>query len=319
MYFPYLRGKQFELLALRELAEELHDEGYYFNPIIEPVKATLTGLKTAVTSMLEHNLRFALVLNPNEGDFKYDIDIDILGQINVLTERKGDWYPAFIYHDTQVEHIKQVINENDFEDVMIVCPESIDIKNPSFSDLINTDAVKYVVVAEGDSRTLMRQLFKLYRNKNFIRLDDKFNEVSRNADYSQNKDESFTEEHLYYIDDGFYGFGDYTALSKHFVEGGMLPYAIAIHLIYQREDEVINIHHFVSDTNDDRSNIQGKFFEAATKVRDFYKNRNDKTPAVEEIIQMITDERYPGLGYLKKLSIKNSIQLMNRILKNLAL
>ena len=313
MYFPYLRGKQFELLALRELAEELKGE-YNFTPIVEPVKTTLTGLKTAIVSMLNHNLRFALILNPSDGDFRYVSNIDIIEHLNVLAENKEKWCPAFIYKDNQVEAIKNTIDKHKLDNVMIICMESINVNNSLLSDLLNDKSVKYITVSDGDSRMIMRKLFNSYRSKNFIRLDDNFREATRNADYSLQEDESFTEQHLFYKEDGFYGLADFTALSKHFVEGGMLPYAIAIHLIYQRDDGAINIHHFVSDTNDDRSNIQGKFFEAANKVKSFYTSGHFKTSAVDEIIRLIEEERYPGLGYIKKLSIKNSIQLMNNIL-----
>ena len=69
MYFPYLRGKQFELIALREFsANNLNAEKII--PIIEPVKATFNALTTAVKAMFENKLKFALILNPQEGDFK---------------------------------------------------------------------------------------------------------------------------------------------------------------------------------------------------------------------------------------------------------
>lgn len=45
MYFPYLRGRQFELIALRDLVEKgvLSDK---IIPIIEPVKLSSTLIKT---------------------------------------------------------------------------------------------------------------------------------------------------------------------------------------------------------------------------------------------------------------------------------
>ena len=45
MYFPYLRGRQYELLALRELIgnNRLSDK---IIPVIEPVKITSTLLST---------------------------------------------------------------------------------------------------------------------------------------------------------------------------------------------------------------------------------------------------------------------------------
>ena len=45
MYFPYLRGRQFELIALRELLEK-RLIGDKIVPIIEPVKLTSTLVKT---------------------------------------------------------------------------------------------------------------------------------------------------------------------------------------------------------------------------------------------------------------------------------
>lgn len=45
MYFPYLRGRQFELIALRELLES-ERIGQEIIPIIEPVKPSATLLKT---------------------------------------------------------------------------------------------------------------------------------------------------------------------------------------------------------------------------------------------------------------------------------
>ena len=45
MYFPYLRGRQFELIALRDLLDKgvLRDK---IIPIIEPVKLSSTLIKT---------------------------------------------------------------------------------------------------------------------------------------------------------------------------------------------------------------------------------------------------------------------------------
>lgn len=52
MYFPYLKGKQFELIALRELSERMGESGS-IHPVIEPVKSTVTrwgeiGRKTMI-------------------------------------------------------------------------------------------------------------------------------------------------------------------------------------------------------------------------------------------------------------------------------
>ena len=70
MYYPYLRAKQFELKALREFSEEY--SGSSVVPILEPVKKQSAALERAVGDMMRNKMRFALVLNPTDGDFKHD-------------------------------------------------------------------------------------------------------------------------------------------------------------------------------------------------------------------------------------------------------
>jgi hypothetical protein len=93
----------------------------------------------------------------------------------------------------------------------------------------------------------------------------------------------------------------------------MLPWAIAIHWTYEKNSDSIWVRHFVSDTNDDNSNVQGKFFEAARKAVDFFDANNISNYAVEELVRYVRGGQYPGLGVIKKLSIKNHIELMNQI------
>src|SRR5690348_5838553 len=70
MYFPYLRGKQFELLALRELAPRLGRE-QQVTPIIEPVRAPGdSGIDRCLTSLLQVNLDFVLIANPTVGELR---------------------------------------------------------------------------------------------------------------------------------------------------------------------------------------------------------------------------------------------------------
>lgn len=67
MYFPYLRAKQFELIALRELLEnKLIGENIF--PIIEPLKLSPTLIKTMEHYTRENRL-LGIVQNPKVGNF----------------------------------------------------------------------------------------------------------------------------------------------------------------------------------------------------------------------------------------------------------
>lgn len=312
MYFPYLRGKQFELLALREFANQNANNNTII-PIIEPVKDTFNSLRTAIEVMFKQGLRFALVLNPNDGDFKKSLKTyNILQEIPCLLEEenKNKWIPAFLYNDEQ--RIITTVNDNSLTNIMIIFKNSIDSSKESIFTFLGDPEVQYIVNGDANNRSVVRKLSHL-RDKSIIRLDNCFNEQPRNVDYIEIDEEPFSEEHLYYESDGYAGFSDYTTLPKDFIDGGMLPYAIAIHLTYKREEGEVYIKHFVSDTNFDQSNVQKKFFEAASKVKTFFENR-DRTAAIDDLIKLVDDNKYPGLGVIKKLSIRSHIELINSLL-----
>lgn len=42
-------------------------------------------------------MRFALILNPKDGDFKRDADNDMLPKLKVLQDDREHWIPAYFY------------------------------------------------------------------------------------------------------------------------------------------------------------------------------------------------------------------------------
>ena len=71
MYFPYLRGRQNELLCLRELL----DAGKLSSkviPIIEPVKFSSTFFST-LTKFIEMNRKVIVIRNPKVGSFSKEL------------------------------------------------------------------------------------------------------------------------------------------------------------------------------------------------------------------------------------------------------
>ena len=70
MYFPYLRGRQYELLALRELAVN-NLLGDQVIPIIEPVKLSPTLVNT-MDDYIKVGHPIAIIRNPAVGTFMSD-------------------------------------------------------------------------------------------------------------------------------------------------------------------------------------------------------------------------------------------------------
>ena len=196
---------------------------------------------------------------------------------------------------------------------MVVFPDGVNIHNQEIARLLADEKVEYVMLGN-PSKVALTTLGQM--GKKVILLNGHFEPQTKNADYALASDEFFSDDFVSYKEKGFFGFSDYTALPKVFSEGGSLPYAIAIHLTYQKSPEEIFVHHFVSDNNIDQSNIRGKFHEAAVKIGPFYKEGGyQETSAVIELIDKASDVAgYPGLGYIKKLSIKNHLELIDRLI-----
>lgn len=313
MYYPLLRTKQYELKALREFSAENNNCSSII-PILEPVKQDPNALNIAINEIQSNGMKFALILNPQLGDFKHKtVKFNLLEQNQTLIEHKDNWIPAFMYSKHNSEDILSVINTYKLNNAMLIFKTCMDIDDKVAWDIINNGAIRYVVNSFGT--TVSRRLRSKLKNtgKQVIRLDDCFKAKIRNADYADEVDELFTEEPFFYKDeDNFDGYSDYTTLSSQYIEGGIMPYTLAIHLSYKKNEEQLYIHHFLSDSNENNSDIRGKFKEAAKKIKPFYAEKGiDITKAVQDIIDRVNNpDGYPGLGYLKKLSIKNHLELI---------
>ncbi|MDE5965216.1 MAG: sce7725 family protein, partial [Lachnospiraceae bacterium] len=162
-----------------------------------------------------------------------------------------------------------------------------------------------------DDRTFSRKA-----PKSKIMFEDRFSKAAKNADYSKNIDEFFSEDHLYYADEGFRGFSDYTIVGAEYKESGFAPLAVAIHIVYFDENKVLRVHHFVSESNDDYDDPAGKFGEALEKlVQWVVENDVPNTMGLQAFLDCYEEGKYPGLGTVKKYSIMHHLELMNMFLE----
>ncbi len=312
MYYPYLHGKQFELIALREFADQYADN-CRICPIIEPVKSSFNSLRLAVKKLQEKKVPFALVLNSDKGDFAGK-NLNVDQELSDMLNECEIWIPAFKVSSNNVKQILSRLSDQSYQEVILVCDESIDYGQIEFKKLLGLNEVTKVVFDADNNRQFKRELSK--SNKEAIRFDDNFRAQKRNSDYINIPEELFSEEVFYYkSEDNFAGFADYTVLQSEFFEGGMLPIALAIHLTYQKDTQIW-IRHFVSDTNNDNANIQKKFGEAAQKAIRFFNEIQYSNQAIEELNRYYSEGNYPGLGVIKKISIKSHLELINSILNS---
>lgn len=308
MYYPYLRARQFELIALRELA--LENSLTKIIPVLEPVKESINNLSIANKVFTDKLISPYLIVNPLHGEKSGDTDY-YLNYISKLYNSK--YKQAFLYSNNR-EYITSMFDKYNISDSMIISLGNISDEK-DFIDLCKDDRASHIMLLEPNKyRGLDRDIKKL--EKTYIRLDDSFEKQTRNADYLDLEAHKFTEEHFYYTEDSYQGFSDFTVLSSEYTEGGSMPRAVVIHITYDNNDyeNQIWIRHFTSETNDSVSNVQGKFIEAAEKAVAFFNEFNLNNTAINELVKFATDAKYPGLGTVKKISIKNHLLVIESIL-----
>ncbi len=312
-YFPYVRGKQFELIALRDMCSITTDTSI-ISPIIEPVKKVGTTLLKTLDCLIASNINFNLIFNPKVGSVETDYD-DLIGTITSELDGYSNYQPAFIINEqANIALIIELIEKYDLKNISLICKERP--KDDSLFDaLLETTSIRYAILQDDRYVQRLSKIIRPYCER-LILLADRFNLKTRNVDYYDPDDEFFSDDHLCFEDDGFCGFSDYLTIGSDFKEGGFLPYAIAIHLTYFDADQAFRIRHFVSDSNEDTADTLGKFAEALAKLIPFINEKEMNTVACDQFRKIAEDGTYPGLGSIKKLSILNHIELVYNFFKS---
>jgi len=296
---------------LREMAPKIAEWG--FVPIIEPVKGNFPALKRALDKLIESECRFILIANPCVGELKEDSSSlwdEILDDHLVECE-----HHAVGLHLTAEDTLKVA------KDFFKAHTTPIAVIHNGFSDakglvaLINEKKpnISEHVFVIPHSTSLYRKHFK---GNTRVLVEDGF--ISRNnKEYPPS--EPFSELYLTFADMGCDAFGDFLIVGSDYKEGGGPAYAIAIHLTYAdpNADDAIAIKHYKSDQVDTPKDPAGKFFEALTElVKDVKKPGSPifQSKAVKEYLQLYKDKHFPGLGYVKKLSMQHHIELMAHLL-----
>lgn len=307
MYFPYLRGRQYELIAIRELLvqEKLSEKVI---PLIEPVKFSATLINT-LGVFNDKNKKFALILNPEVGTFKEEFvigdKINLIEKLENTLENNREFYATTIMNKN-FKPEDNFLESRKFDNQVVICKNVDDLK--AYKNNYGEFNIAYNIILE-NSR-LKREI-----SGEKVKLCDNFTKLSRNTDYSNDEDEFYSDDHIYFRDDEYVGFSDYSVVGEAYSESGFAPYAVAIHIVYFDQEYNLRIRHFVSDSNLDPTNPAGKFKEALTKlVKAVEKGEIQSSLAIEEFKRLYDTQSYPGLGTVKKLSIMHHLELVGNYL-----
>lgn len=295
MYFPILKGKQNELIALRELSEGIDSQ--YLRPVIEPVRENISPLKRTIKKLAENGIVPLVVINPSLGEYVGGED-SISRQ---LESERGEYLPCVKIKNPQ--DVTAIRLFQSFEGRAAVYVETsvdralVDVVNGSIYTLVNRTKVNAVA-------------FSQMRNK--VVYGDFFKKEVKNSDYAE--DSLFSGMHTEYRNlENVVGFGDFTILSEDYSESGGPAYVVAVHLSYinREEYDAMHVRHFSSYDDRTPTNPGGKFMDALNKLVQYVSvnpGKFNRTAGLDEFFSLHSSRHFPGLGSVKKISIKHHIE-----------
>lgn len=305
MYYPYLRGRQFELLALRGLLDS-NDFLSYVRPVIEPVRKDFSPLRLASKEFASANFNPYLIVNPSVGELAQapGAVVDFLGD---SLEGTCAYKPAFICNKWLLDNFDWV---EQFRGALLICVDS-SVPDSKIISLAQAGAISEVMLFEPNGHRALKDGIQNC-GVPIVRLDNRFSAEQRNADYLSIPPEKFSEELSFFTKDGYAGYSDFTLLPMQFSEGGFLPRAVVIHWSFLKQSSMgvteIWMAHYTSTSNYSTTNVAGKFMEAAEKLlTSAEKPYFSENQALKELDTYYHSNRYPGLGVLKKLTVQNHI------------
>ncbi len=309
MYYPYFRGKQFELITIRDMAALLAQK--HFVPVIEPVRESLGGLRKTLSAVCDAGGRAIVIVNPYHGDHQED-GANITGLLQAdFDQMENISAGVLLRNDMTVDQATACYRQHIGQHPVLVhagftAPKKLAAElKPDMANLTN-------VFIEDHANTLYRKHFD---GSTRILIRDGF-KPRRNAEFAKIPVEEFSELHLTFESDlGMDGFGDFLTVGDVYSDGGGPAYAVAIHLTFidPRADGVMYIYHFVSTTNDTPTDPAGKFAQALAKAiakLDGGMSHILETEAIKEFRDLHAKGHFRGLGYVKKLSMKHHIETL---------
>lgn len=295
MYFPFMRGKQFELKALQEIANAVKEKCI---PIIEPVKLNVKPLEKTVTALNKSGIIPIIILNPQIGELKgkpHHIE-------NVLSLNKTlKFIPCLKYSGDC-----NLMSSRDLSTHAVYVESSV---NKEFIELISKTNPLYTILPEGSPKIVIQS------TKRIVIINDPFQKRKRNADYPPKS--FYSDIHTRYSDisEHIIGFSDFTIVGSDFAESGGPAYVVTIHMSHIDQDEfdTMSIRHYSSVDDQSTSNPGGKFLQALTKLVNDHQNNPilfDNTIGLQGFKSLNARRHFPGLGEVKKLSMEHHIETM---------
>lgn len=300
-YFPFLRGRQNELVAVQQLAAggRTVDE---IVPIIEPV--SYRGLGKALHAWNDSQRDLILVVNPRVR-LRESVLLDYVRAADELPLMDNRIRAGILLsRSTSLRRIAKLLERYD-----AYRPVAIHLQAHSRESAVAKllrRSVRLHVYHQGQTPPGYHDAF----DGDHVLLLDGFERRARNGDYPEVSD--FESAISTYRRDGFSGFGDFTIVGDTAgKKGGAPPRHVVVHLTYFDSHSRLRVRHLRSRNATDVATAR-MFRDALEQLPTFLQTvpASTRTPAVREFLTFLAGQHFPGLGPVKGLSILHHAQLL---------
>jgi len=303
-YFPFLRGKQYEMMALRELAEEIAESSSVI-PLIEPVRDN-PATRISLDRFIEVGMPFLLITTPFKGLFTGNSQQLFTNLIEPSLMESDTWIPAIqLQRQSTAQEISAFLERYENFEVAVVYMGLPD--RSAARTLLGDERFAHHVFVNG---TVDAAYVNTIPQDRRVMIFDRFQKQERNADYPER--ELFTDWNTVAGNPQRLDFGDFSMVGDNYSDEGGPAYAVALHHIhFQEEVGPLDISHFISDRTETTADTPGKTLEALTKlVEALDELEPSDTGACDEYREIEAEGNFRGLGYMKKLALKHHLEVM---------
>jgi hypothetical protein len=307
MYFPYLRGKQFEMEALLGVPMAVYQNTL---PIVEPVN---TSSDRFYLRMAQQGRPLALIMNPQHPQRgRMAISVVQAGLVNGPLRTHTSLTLGFIIdQNSSLTDLQTFLTSNPSNSKIVIFRYNpIPALLANISSIISSHPVTYLVFDDNKTSSRTRGAFSWHHS--LVLITDGFQRQERNSDYPPFS--FFDSNALNYRADGFVGIGDYLSIGDHFQDGGSLPKVVTLHYTIPTSSG-IEMHHFSSTVNASVQGLVGpKFGEACAALVSSMSVASALTSSGTLKYQDWDARNHnPRLGEAKQASLQHHIEVLSNL------
>lgn len=312
MYFPYLRGKQYEVLAVRE--SDFLSNGRIV-PVFEPTTDTsLQKTHNLYQRLARKNIRFSVIVNSGNGKPPPPMSDTISMVKDIESVLPGFVIPAFeIRAGQRISRAANFSSEFASQQCIFVHQNHTFALSQLEEALVSLCKPAVHIFLDGGVPDVVINGINAARK---VLLRDGFQRRVPNASYPQ---QSYFDDLVFrYESRGYDGFADFSIIGDYYSSGGGPAKHVAIHLTELVDNTAIVTNHFVSGTSPQRGDVPAKYFDALAALvskTGWPLKPNFDTQGVREYHQSNSGRHFPGLGKLNQWSIMHHMEIIDKHLQ----